>query len=72
MAAARRLGGAPVMLRCAVCLHKPPGDRDITAAEMAITVMGGLAVCEEHVDWLSLPDSVVELLLNKPKETGRD
>ena len=54
-----------MILRCAICLHKPPGDRDITQATPAVTVMDGTAVCEEHVEWLALKDSIEEALLDE-------
>ena len=52
-------------LRCAICLHKPPGDRDITRAKKAVTVMQGFALCEEHVDWFAIPDSAEEWLVEQ-------
>jgi len=48
-------------LRCAPCLHTPPGDSDATKATEAVTVMSGIAVCDEHIDWLALPDEFEEL-----------
>lgn len=54
-----------VMWKCAVCLHKPPGDRDITEALPAVTVMAGFAVCEEHIEWFALPDGVEDDLIMK-------
>lgn len=55
----------PWVLRCAICLHKPPGDRDITKASPALTVLDGIAVCEEHVEWVPLGDEIEESLLEE-------
>lgn len=52
-------------LVCAICAHKPPGDRDIMRATAAVTVMSGLAICEEHIDWISLSDDVEDLLIRE-------
>jgi hypothetical protein len=38
----------------------PPGDADAALASDAITVMDGLALCEEHIDWVVLPQHHIE------------
>lgn len=58
----------PWVLHCALCLHTPPGDKDIAQAARAVTVMEGIAVCEEHIDWFSLPDSVETWLVADREE----
>lgn len=63
--AGERATPPPWALRCAICLHKPPGDRDITQADRAITVMAGHALCEEHIDLFTLPSDVEEWLLDE-------
>lgn len=52
----------PWVLRCALCLHISPGNASVAAATPAVTVMNGLAVCEEHIDLMDLPTDIEEVI----------
>lgn len=58
----------PQLLACAVCIYAPGYDETV---EDAVTVIGGIAVCIDHIGYVHDADLMRSVALLKERGNGR-